>query len=177
MNFQCTQCCQPFSRKQTTKNAKGHYFCSRSCAAIFNNTGRPSPSKKPRANCKFCNIKECVRKDQIYCSIQCFSAHQRQVKLDAWKSGQDNCVDTHGNVSRPIRRYLLNKAGNKCTGCGWNELNPKTGKCPLEVHHKDGDHTNNVESNLQVLCPNCHAITPSYGSINIGRGRNFKKKN
>lgn len=175
MNFECTQCRQPFSRKQTTKNAKGHYFCSRSCAAVFNSTGRPSPYKKPRSNCKFCN-KECGRRDQIYCSNQCYVDSKKHAKLNDWQSGKDNCIDTNGNVCRPVRRYLLSKAGDKCTICGWNELNPKTGKCPLEIHHKDGDHTNNAESNLQVLCPNCHALTPSYGSINTGRGRRLRSK-
>lgn len=29
---------------------------------------------------------------------------------------------------------------------------------PLELHHKDGDHFNNELDNLQILCPNCHAV-------------------
>jgi hypothetical protein len=33
---------------------------------------------------------------------------------------------------------------------------------PLELHHIDGDNTNNKIENLQLLCPNCHAKTPSY---------------
>jgi predicted hotdog family 3-hydroxylacyl-ACP dehydratase len=28
---------------------------------------------------------------------------------------------------------------------------------PLELHHIDGNHHNNSLSNLQILCPNCHA--------------------
>ena len=30
---------------------------------------------------------------------------------------------------------------------------------PLEVHHIDGDRTNNELTNLQLLCCNCHATT------------------
>lgn len=37
---------------------------------------------------------------------------------------------------------------------------------PLELHHKDGDNTNNELDNLELLCPNCHAMTDNY------RGRN-----
>ncbi len=33
---------------------------------------------------------------------------------------------------------------------------------PLEIHHIDGDNTNNKMDNLQLLCPNCHALTNNY---------------
>jgi len=39
---------------------------------------------------------------------------------------------------------------------------------PLEVDHQDGDRLNNELSNLRLLCPNCHALTPTY------RGRNVR---
>ena len=32
----------------------------------------------------------------------------------------------------------------------------------LEIHHKDGDRTNNSLENLQLLCPNCHSYTPTF---------------
>ena len=36
----------------------------------------------------------------------------------------------------------------------------------LELHHIDGNHSNNELSNLTLLCPNCHALTDNY------RGKN-----
>jgi hypothetical protein len=33
---------------------------------------------------------------------------------------------------------------------------------PLELHHKDGDRTNNMLCNIELLCPNCHALTDNY---------------
>ena len=36
----------------------------------------------------------------------------------------------------------------------------------LELHHIDGDETNNELTNLQYLCPNCHSLTENYGSKN-----------
>lgn len=46
----------------------------------------------------------------------------------------------------------------KCERCGLkNWLN---GLIPLELHHKDGDHYNNDLDNLEILCPNCHALEP-----------------
>lgn len=44
------------------------------------------------------------------------------------------------------------------------------GDIPLELHHKDGNHFNNDISNVEVLCPNCHAKTDFY------RGAKNKKE-
>jgi 5-methylcytosine-specific restriction endonuclease McrA len=41
---------------------------------------------------------------------------------------------------------------------------------PLELDHIDGDRHNNTLQNLRLLCPNCHAMTPTY------RGRNTRGK-
>ena len=56
----------------------------------------------------------------------------------------------------------------KCENCGRVEWNGKP--IPLELHHIDGDTTNNTDSNLQILCPNCHAQTDNY------RGRKKKSR-
>ena len=37
---------------------------------------------------------------------------------------------------------------------------------PLELDHIDGDRDNNQIGNLRVLCPNCHALTPTYRARN-----------
>jgi hypothetical protein len=56
----------------------------------------------------------------------------------------------------------------KCECCGITEWNGKA--APLELEHKDGNHSNNALENLLILCPNCHAQTETY------RGRNKRKK-
>jgi hypothetical protein len=33
---------------------------------------------------------------------------------------------------------------------------------PLELHHIDGNNTNNCIENIRMLCPNCHATEPFY---------------
>ena len=54
---------------------------------------------------------------------------------------------------------------NKCEICGCTEWLGKPLNCQL--HHIDGDNTNNELSNLQMLCPNCHSQTDNYcGSAN-----------
>jgi hypothetical protein len=42
---------------------------------------------------------------------------------------------------------------------------------PLELDHIDGDAGNNNYDNLRVLCPNCHALTPTFKAKNKGKGR------
>ena len=39
-----------------------------------------------------------------------------------------------------------------CSKCGYDK-HPKI----LVVHHKDGDRKNGKLTNLEILCPNCHA--------------------
>lgn len=58
--------------------------------------------------------------------------------------------------------------GWRCENCGLTEWQGQ--KVPLEVHHIDGDELNSVLENLQVLCPNCHALTNNY------KGKNQKKQ-
>ena len=58
--------------------------------------------------------------------------------------------------------------GNKCENCGLEEWQGK--QIPLEVHHIDGDELNSDLSNLQILCPNCHALTDNYKGKNINSG-------
>jgi hypothetical protein len=39
---------------------------------------------------------------------------------------------------------------------------------PLELHHKDENHYNNELANLQILCPNCHAISAPNAGAAVG---------
>ena len=55
-------------------------------------------------------------------------------------------------------------------------VNPYTHKTILQIHHKDGDCTNNKPNNLMVLCPNCHAMTENFGSRNKNATRKDNRK-
>jgi predicted HNH restriction endonuclease len=60
-----------------------------------------------------------------------------------------------------IRDRLFEERGRRCEKCDWDKENPQ-GVVPVEVHHKDGDRTNNHGDNLIILCPNCHSLTDNY---------------
>lgn len=63
--------------------------------------------------------------------------------------------------------YRLIKEGykeRKCEKCGnthWLGM-----PIVLELHHIDGNNTNHRFDNLQLLCPNCHAMTDNFKSKN-----------
>ena len=65
-------------------------------------------------------------------------------------------------TSHKLRLRLLEEGikEHKCECCGNTEWMGYP--IPLELHHKDGNHFNNELSNLELLCPNCHAQTDNY---------------
>lgn len=72
-----------------------------------------------------------------------------------------------------IRGTLLNPLiklhGRKCENCGIESWlnNP----IKLEVHHIDGDRSNNSLENLQLLCPNCHSYTENFRNLRFKHNR------
>src|ERR1035437_7565664 len=82
---------------------------------------------------------------------------------------------------RPVSEYLVTGRGTntsrlrlklidtktlpyRCSMCGGESWLGRP--IPIELDHIDGDKTNNSLSNLRLLCPNCHALTPTYKSKN-----------
>lgn len=66
-----------------------------------------------------------------------------------------------------IRRLIKElKWERKCMTCGLSEWQGKT--IPLELHHINGKHFDHRITNLQLLCPNCHAQTDTYTGKNVG---------
>lgn len=127
--------------------------------------------------CLVCS-KPLLRSSYRYCSNKCASTYKYNLYIQNWKKGK---VDgSRGrvarNISGHIRRYLLEKSGEKCSLCGWCRKNLKTHRVPLEVDHIDGNSENNCEENLRLICPNCHALSSNYRNLNKGKGRIWRKE-
>lgn len=146
------ECCG----KELPYEKRNNKFCSSSCAASKNNIGvrrNFNPNKHLKKE------KEDIEK----------------IKFEKWKNGE-NFVRGTCQVPTFIRKYLIQKNECKCEKCGWGEINEFNGKVPLQIHHIDGNCTNNKEENLQLLCPNCHSLTDTFGSLNKNSKRFHRKK-
>jgi hypothetical protein len=110
-----------------------------------------------------------------FCSNKCQADYEYKQFIERWKNGEETGLRGEYSISKHIRRYLFEKYNCSCQICGWNEVNQFTGKVPLEIHHIDGDYTNNKEENLQLLCPNHHSLTESFKSHNKN-GRKGRSK-
>lgn len=127
------------------------------------------------AYCVNCGI-ELKRHQNKYCSNQCQKEFQYKEYIEKWKSGEINGLSGEYNLSVNIKKYIKEKYNNKCCECGWDKINPITGRSPLEVHHIDGDYKNNSEENLILLCPNCHSLTDTYKNTSNHEGRQGRNK-
>lgn len=140
----CLECTESF----VDKDGRGK-FCSRSCAAKYNNKNRASPSEEQRAK-----ISQGLKK---YYKTNPQSIERRKntskgvgnVTKGKFKGEISSILEAS---SRTVRKILA-RLGLPCSRCGWNE-----GVC--DIHHINGRKIENADShnNLAYICPNCHRL-------------------
>jgi len=105
----------------------------------------------------------------LYCNNKCQAEHRTKIIYEKIENGDTTLTE------RNYRSYLIDKFGDKCMECGWDKINPITKKVPIQLEHIDGNSDNHNLSNLKLLCPNCHSLTPTFGALNKGNGRSLRK--
>jgi len=189
MEVKCLECNIAFDKRSSELKKHPNSFCSRSCAAKYNNRGRDRHLAKRdgvasvvKIDCKACN-KELSRKHKTlkyfkehYCNARCQRVHENVLYIERWLNGQESgIIGKSGNTSNRIKKYIRER--DKC--CQLCKQLPAWNGRPLtlQVDHIDGDCGNNKPENLRCLCPNCHTQTETYGSRNKRKSIrvNYKK--
>jgi Zn finger protein HypA/HybF involved in hydrogenase expression len=127
--------------------------------------------------CKNCNKKYKYTKSQgkgYFCCQKCQGQYVQNENIQKWLLGEIDGHDSNGKIKSYVRKYLLEEVNYKCSVCGWGEKNSFNNKIHLEIDHIDGS-LDSRKSNLRVLCPNCHSLTPTYKVLNTSYSKNKQK--
>lgn len=160
----CLYCAKDFERREVEQK-----FCSRSCSAKSSNRDRKM------VICVSCG-KPCGT-GKKYCSTDC----RAEYRVKMWLRDGSVATNKYG-IAGWCRDYMLEQSGYQCqmyidgVRCSETRINESTGRTILQIDHIDGNWQNNHISNLRVLCPSCHATTETYGALNVGKGRTWKKE-
>lgn len=161
----CEYCGIDFTRTPSELRKSKRIFCGSSCSAKFSNANRARKIK----SCLNCNS-NLFSRQRIYCSKSCQKHYERGIRVARWLA---NPSSENGKISLPdfIRDFVIQLSGYKCSECNFSGVNPKSDRTIIQVDHIDGNPLNNEPGNLRALCPNCHAMTPTFGNLSKSTGR------
>jgi|SRR5581483_3466345 len=155
----CNNCGQNFERNYGK-------FCSRSCAATYNNSMYPKRGLGRYLPCAMCGKKRGSGKK--YCSRRCQHEFAYKQFIQDWINGK-NQGGTDAGVSDHIKRYLRAEQNGRCAICGLDEW--RGSPIPLVCDHINGDPYDHMPDNVRLICGNCDMQLPTYKSKNKGNGR------
>ncbi len=150
--MQCEKC-----RKDHDGSYATGRFCSKSCATSW--------ASRVHLRERLDKVKAAFAKKRVR---HCGGCEQDYTRPRGWR--RDLCPLCYKKLKRPAfeklgnnearKRWLFKEVGRHCWKCGlieWNGL-----PIPLELDHISGNREDNRRENVQVLCPNCHAQTPTW---------------
>lgn len=166
INKICLLCGNKFEAREGCRKRDGK-CCSRKCANILR-SGKLHHNWRIPTKCLVCdNI--CKKNAKRFCSKQCFGKYQRLKTFEKIENGTLQYSQKGNGTNYHLKLYLATKYGHKCMMCANSEWMGKP--IPLQLEHEDGNSENNDLKNLKLLCPNCHAQTPTYCGKNKGKGK------
>lgn len=130
-------------------------FCTKSCAASFNNKKRAAGNLiKPVNAKKISNIK---------------LEAPANLEIDLSKS-----LDLFFKDPKTLKSFIITQKTHQCEVCTFSKWGEHD--IPLVLDHVDGNASNNHIENLRLLCPNCDAQTENYKSKNKKSSRNARRE-
>ena len=109
---------------------------------------------------------------RTFCSCKCSSQSREKHSIAEWLAGRLSGHTGKTKKIKPfVRSFLFQKYDGACSKCSWNTPHPQTGVPVLEANHIDGNAENTIESNLELLCLNCHGLTLNFKNRNKGNGK------
>lgn len=180
ISFQVLACIHCGKKARIPRNRWATFkFCSRKCLFAWH-----SKNAKTEKSCKICGHSFMVpvwrAYNAKYCSRKCY--YKAMAKAGSVKLACRVCGKTFNRPPSRIKDGTINVCSIKCRGllmrCEkpgsasyirmWMKRRGKLMQCIrcgfcsnpkiLIIHHKDRNHKNSSQENLEVLCPNCHAI-------------------
>lgn len=170
---ECRKCFESFPNGKEIdgiyRNLSKRRFCL-SCSP-FGLKNRKDLTKETKY-CLICS-REIKTKGKKYCSHKCQADSRYRNYIDRWQQGLEDGLKGETGVSGHIRRWMKETYDEKCSQCGWAEVNQFTNSIPIRLDHIDGNWQNCRPENFRFLCPNCDSLTATYGSLNTGKGRPY----
>jgi hypothetical protein len=146
---------------QAIQRRNEYYSHAKICAAANCKTIISFEKKRLRFCSKSCSAKTVQRKRRkIHCS-KCLGEINDNIpsrKCSSCRSVPKSFEVLVTNGSR--KEFILKETGWICEICRFTEWLGVP--IPLHVDHIDGNHLNKNRNNFRLLCPNCHALTPTY---------------
>lgn len=87
-----------------------------------------------------------------------------------WYIENDKIISANRLKYKLFRDGIKDRMCERCKKVKW-----QGNLIPLELHHKDGNRFNNQLINLEILCPNCHALTDNHAGKNKKKNRINRK--
>lgn len=137
---------------QETRNPR---FCSRSCAAKYNNI--KFPKRSMTRTCPKCN--SLIPSGRVYC-YNCYDKHEgswMRKTIEETRILNSHKMTLHTIIRQTARRYYFKHHDNVCKSCGYDKHVEVCHIIPINLF--DGSAllgTVNSLDNLIGLCPNCH---------------------